>query len=268
MRPSPEWLAGLVAAIAVSGACGQSAGSDDPLSEGSPQVSYNLAWERDEVLEHEGGGWETTTNLGYEVRVERAYVVSYSLQLVPCRDQGSSAAGALLRRFAQALDPVRSAWAGHGDDDDVSTVLGVVEPLHDLGSRSVREAPLGDTPYCQIHYLVARADHYVSQRPLDVDIERLSIHLSGTWKHAEDDLETAFRVEDSAAFGVLVDLVDLGLDRFDADTNLELTLTRSSATLFDDIDFADGENVTEGDIARAVVRAMVEGAVFEARLIE
>lgn len=265
----PDRSFGIAFALAVGVvSCADSGAHEHTHPEGAFDVRYSLAW-NDAGVSRTGDGWQTTTDLGYLVRVDRGWLVSYSIQLVPCAaptEVEANRASRALRRIWAAISPIGTAWAGHGNDSDVSIVLGTAESFAqpvEWSATTVR----GEGAYCTLHYLVARADDELLSGAQSLDLDRLSLVIEGAWS-ADGSEWTDLSVESSTGFGALVPLSDVAAPGATAPDlvgagPIDVRLERQLATLFDGIDFAGnrgdntGEPASNDDIARAVVRSAV-----------
>ena len=183
-----------LAALALLGACPVShgggpleAGPNDGLELGESLV-YALDWDQDGVTFQETG-WSTVNDLGFEFELYQGFATTYSLELVPCDPVTAADAGLgdLVERVLQWVGP-RRAHAGHGGAPFNPTRLGqsMVEAIHlaeEVVSPSMTAQP---TPYCQFHYLVARAHGGTQQMPEVIDMLGQSVVFRGRWRRGED----------------------------------------------------------------------------------
>ena len=246
----------LVAATLL-GACGDDVAPESTAEQTPGTVSYSLEWDTSGVEPHHDGGWSVITDLGYEVAFESGWLVTYSVQLVPCTTARSPVRQTIDRALA-ALNPFQTAWAGHGDDNDVSTTVGIIEDLAGPTSQLRDQLPMGETEYCGLHYLVARADDEVTERPEGVDLDRLSLRADGSWTSPDGTTNGEFSIATSTGFGVILDLPGGAI--IGDDDAPELAITRTLSASFDGVDF---ESASLVDVERALVRALVESAQVE-----
>lgn len=251
-----------VAVLACLAACGDGAATaeEEVLPQEVGTTAYTLAWDTTGVAADDDG-WTVVTDLGYQVRLDAGWLVNYSVQLVPCEiAKAESRAVEFMRAALRGLNPIQTAWAGHGDDNDVTTVFGVVEDLAHPLSTTSPDVALGETDYCSLHYLVARADQEVVERPEDVDLERLSLTFSGAWSNEEGTESGEFDIATAVGFGVILALPeDMVLGSEDA---AHFVITRHLDEVFAGVDFATSDSE---DLERAVVRAIVESATLTVR---
>ena len=237
------------------GGCGDDVAQADDVREPGT-VAYALDWDT-EGLRQTDIGWSVTNDLGYDVTLEAGWLVTYSVQLVPC-ETARLRAGEWLREALAALNPIQTAWAGHGDDNDISTTIGIIDDLAAPATTLRDGIALGETEYCSVHYLVARADEDVVERPDGVTLDRLSLVVSGSYARDSDRVSGEFSIETSTGFGVFRELPD-GVIIGPTDAPM-IRVTRSLAGIFDGVDMA---TVSEIDLERALVRALVESARIE-----
>ncbi|MFT6399122.1 MAG: hypothetical protein ACJAYU_003886 [Bradymonadia bacterium] len=242
-------------------ACGDGVATpDEVIVQAAGTTGYTLDWDLSGAA-LDDDGWSILTDLGYEVRLDSGWLVNYTVQLIPCETaQVESSAVEFMRAALRSLNPIQTAWAGHGDDNDVTTLFGVVEDLAHPLSTTSSDVGLGQSDYCSLHYLVARADQEVVERPEDIELERLSLTLSGSWTGADGLGTGEFELATALGFGVILALPDeLVLGPGDA---AHFVITRQLDEVFAGVDFATSD--TE-DLERAVVRGIVESATLTVR---
>jgi hypothetical protein len=105
-------------------------------------------------------------------------------------------------RALRQLAPVGLARAGHGDDTDVSIAGALVEPLHAPATGRL-SGVRGERPYCQLHYLVARADDETVTGPEAAWMGRLSLVLAGSWRAPGDAAWVPLELVSDAGYGRL-----------------------------------------------------------------
>ena len=142
------WIVSLTMLIS----CGESPVEQELDTETIPgphQVDYHVSWDTSGVA-FSDAGLELTNNLGYDIELTGGYLVFYSTQLVACADEESSE---LVEATSPSIDwgkwwgrliGIRTAYAGHGDEDLDSSVMAqsyienLVEPQSiELGSRTI-----------------------------------------------------------------------------------------------------------------------------------
>lgn len=218
-------------------ACSQE-DAESPLHD----ISYVLTWNTDGV-EFKEDGFSLKNNLGIDVHIDTAYLVLYSTQMVACETNDS-----ILGRIYDWLMP-RIAYAGHGGENRdpsamlIPTVEDVLNPQRlELGSQAV-----SDMLYCQIHYLVGRAEDNAQFLPAEPDLVGTSLYLRGTWSSNDSEDSSEFLVETSTAYGALKYLYpvqsygDEGA-AYELDMNqtgAEVVIERYLATMFDNVDWRE-----------------------------
>jgi hypothetical protein len=211
-------------------------------------VRYVLTWATDGVAREADGAWTVTNDLGYRVRVGRGWVTSYSTELVECP------------KDAAAWFPFPSlAFAGHlaGTPNPAAVKPMRVESLLRPADAEAGVVTLAPQPYCQLHYLVARAGHDSPGLPAELDMVDTTLHVEGTYRAADAAGDTAFTIHSASAYGQLFPLhVDTGRE------GAEVVLRRRLAAMFDGVDFA---RMPEKTIALQILRALVDHVAVEVR---
>ena len=215
---------------------GGSGGESASAAEGAllRGTTWSLTWDKARITPAEGGGWTTTTDLGYRVHVTSGWLVDYSVSLGLCatgdQDGGASALARLFR--------VRSARAH--EDGNASTID--LQHAEDLtGSLEPRQPWSAGFPaerYCRVHWLAGRGDARVDS-PDGVDLQGLSLVVAGTWERDGERRDLA--VSTWWPQGYLVDLDTLVIAKAPDDGEARvahITVKRSLGTLFDGIDLA------------------------------
>lgn len=230
-----------VAVLALATAACRSTAPAAPAATPAPHaVRYTLTWaEGDVTPAGDGGAWTVTTNVGYRVRVARGWVTSYSTELVEC-PRAADAGGLGGWPFAPA-----AAWAGHnaGTPNPAAVKPMQVESLTDPAPHDAGTVLLAPQPYCQVHYLVARAGHDSPGLPRDLDMVDVSLHVEGTYRApdaAADAPEATFTIHTAAAYGQLFARAgdpptDLRVDP--GRGGLAVEIRRRRSRLFDGVDF-------------------------------
>ncbi len=170
------------------------------IVEGS--LTYELVWSLDGVERLEQGGWRVETDQGYTVEIKRGYLVSYTVDLVDCA-RLSSTQGSVWQMW------LPKAWAGHDDEPSPAAVApSRVEAIHALEDVRIPSLMPGSVRYCLGHYLVGRADDETLDLPRDVDLNRTSLWVEGSWRISGEEEVHTFVVETALAAGVLEDLLE------------------------------------------------------------
>lgn len=221
-------------------------------------VEFVLAWDRSRVAERTDG-FEVSTDLGYTVRVRRAYLLQYSAALVDCSGVGGDVwddVEVALRWLVESS----VARAGHGDAEDASSVtaptyldLVATGPEKVYGARAFDEAR-----YCRFHHLVARAydDEIVAGAPADLALDGATVYLEGSYRSPGASEFQNFSVQTSVNYGALVDLPDALVGTLEGQA-VTITLRRDLGSLFDGLAFDELETLDE-DIGRQVLRNLVK----------
>ncbi len=249
-------LASLAAAAAVfvvqlTGSCERDrdgASTSSPMAQGlgASSVRYRTRWDWGRAVPDEHG-FRVVSDRGITVHVERGYVTAHGLALVPCR----------MPRAALGLSlAVPMAHAGHDGVRDASAAPPRVESLA-APATTDEVIALPSTRYCQLHYLVARADRHTRALPGDVPMDRVSVHLEGTYQLPGARDARPFSIHSAMAHGVLLELDPRAPSRTGA---LEVVLTRRLDTLFDGLEFESASDVQR---ASAILTNLMAGARLE-----
>ncbi len=204
-------------------------------------AAYHLTWHLDGASVGDDGALQWTTDLGYDVRVDRAYVVAYRVSLAQCDD----------------AEPTAYVW--HGEDIDPSSAGNLVEAA---GAAAVAplEVEFDPATYCRVHYLVARADGGTSTLPDDANMDSASLVLSGAFAAPGSDAWQPLSIATGEATGVLEALADTTVDisATSLPARAAVQIDRSVGTLLDgarlDID-------TPADVAWQALRNLRENTV-------
>ena len=132
------------------------------------QVSYDLLWSEEDPSS------DTVVNhLGFTVSIELAYLVHYSMQLVPCREDISA---------RHSLWSPWTAVAGHGDDNDASvSSVPVVEAIHARAPHALGTVSFSPNTYCGLHYLIGPATPSAEGLPEALSMVDRSVYVRGHW---------------------------------------------------------------------------------------
>ncbi len=207
------------------------------------------------------GSWSVTNDLGYRVRVARGWITSYSMELVECPKE-SREDDVTPFALVAALLGGRAAWAGHlsGTPNPAAIRPLQVESLTDLANRDVGAVTLAPQPYCQLHYLVARAGKDSPGLPADLDMVDASLHLEGTYQARDADRATPFTVHTDVAYGQLFDHVVPAGSVLHVDTGREavrVEVRRRRSHMFDHVDFA---RMADRQLALRILTSLVDDA--------
>ncbi len=226
-------------------------------AEAPDTVRYRLTW-RTEGAERTAEGWVVESDLGYRVTLSEGWLVTHSVQLVPCQTAMRQE-----RSWLRFLG-IGTAWAGHGgdldpaavDDPYVESLLDADEPL----LFGFREMP--GTSYCRVHYLAGHAmDRTVRNLPEAPDLLGTSLWLRGAWSRG--GRSGAVEVTTGLAYGGFRDLAEAPAEPpFELTSGAEVVVERDLAGLFDGVAL---DAVEPEALGRAVLRNLVVGAVFYTR---
>ena len=190
------------------------------------EVTYDLAWDLD------GSALQSLqNNLGYQVEIETAYLVHYSVQLIPCAEESSVTAAV----FAPWI-----AIAGHGDENDPSmSPIPVVEALHGQEPLSLGTVQMTPNRYCGVHYLIGRANVASDGLPPEVSLVDRSLYVRGHW-HKEGGQVTAFEWETELAYGAFREI-----PADSPEGAIRWLVTRTPDALFQDVDFEESSDTQQ-----------------------
>ena len=182
------------------------------------QVSYDLLWSEEDPSS------DTVVNhLGFTVSIELAYLVHYSMQLVPCREDISA---------RHSLWSPWTAVAGHGDDNDASvSSVPVVEAIH------ARAAHWAQCRSVRIPIVVCITSSDQPRHPLKDCLRRsrwwtVRCTFAGT---GVPKINPGFRL-------VVLELAYGALRALPSDSPsgaIDIRVTRHLSSLFNDIDFIE-----------------------------
>jgi hypothetical protein len=233
-------VAGLLVSWLTSGCQHQAAA---PKAAAAHHVRYQLDWAVDHVERAAtGSSWEVVNDLGYRVHVNRGYVVSYSMELVECpRDVAATPVARLGTLLWSAVEA--TAYAGHSTGTPNPAAIRAMQ-VESLTAPTVRDAGvvmLSAQTYCQVHYLVARANRDASGLPAEIDMVDSSLHIDGTYQAPGGSAEVPFTVHTAAAYGALFDHIinssaPIHVDTGDSAT--QVIVRRHLGKIFDAVDFA------------------------------
>ena len=223
-----------------------------PVSSG--EVRYVLDWsEESRALRQEDGRIKMITDLGYDVLLHEAYLVTSRTELVSCETNGQATKG-VLRRFKDWLVSnlaVEEAHAGHGDMPDNVTAVdhSRVEDLLAMETLIWGSRELEGISYCQAHYLAGRADNTSEALPEEIDMTDRSIYLRGTAWFPGSGETVDFEGSTDLSNGVLSTLASKSGKNFVHSGNgsgLEILIVRDLARLLDGVDFATASSAAIG----------------------
>ena len=232
--------------------------SEEEAEQLSHDISYVLTWNTDGV-QFEDTGFSLNNNLGVTVHVDAAYLVLYSTQMVACETNGS-----ILGLIYNWLMP-SIAHAGHGGEnrDPSAMLIPTVEDVSQAERLELGSQTVTDMLYCQIHYLVGRAEENAQFLPLEPDLLGTSLYLSGSWSPAEGADATEFLIETSTAYGALKNLYPQGSfgdesAAYELDMNqtgAEVVIERYLGTMFDNVDWTQ---MSDTAVERKILANIIE----------
>lgn len=203
------------------------------------EVRYRLQWVYGKAVPLTSGqGWRVVTDSGYEVTVTKAAIISYRLQLVEC-DLSSS-----FTNYLGAFGGSQLAYAGHGDDTNLTTVDGpFVESLDSpVNVEAVGLFP-GNQAFCQLHYLVSGKGSE----------SQLTLSVEGTFQREGGDAQ-AFELLSTQNHGNLVELPQVKQKPGHA---IVVQVTRNLGQLFDNVNFEqDSDNTMTWRILDSLVNSL------------
>lgn len=267
MRSLPTSSA--VLAIALAASLGGCATEARPPGLYADEVTYLLRWDRSHVDVLPEGGLALTNDLGFEVRLDRGYLVQDSATLVDCEGVGGdvwdSAAALLRAAFLPAI-----ARAGHGELDDPSavirpTVLDLVGADADARFGAV---PFPEARYCRLHFLVTGVydPATLEDAPPDLDLVLMTLYLEGAARGIGEEAWAPFEVRSTLADGVIVDLPDV-LEGTTEGSAALVVIERDLGAMFDGVDFASPD-LSDDAIARSVLHRLDHDARVSVRVDE
>lgn len=206
---------------------------DEPTGEGLwvERVTYAQDWIWDEsaVQLTEGGGFSLTTDLGYEVQVELAWLTTYTVALVPCPEPVEEDPFATLGDWL-----LPTAHAGHSGELDPSAMEDAF--VEDFSAPQTTTLGTVEHPaalYCRVHVLSAAAPED-AQGTAPAGAEGTTLLLEGRARGPEATEWTDISVDTSLANGTFVDLpLSLPLEG-----SMAVTVHRRLDTLLDGIDWS------------------------------
>jgi hypothetical protein len=171
------------------------------------------------------GTLTVVTDLGYTVRLERAYLVSSSVEIFACPTLGRR-----LSRWA-----VGSAEA-HAPGSPTRLGTALVEPLTGGAPAAIPLGAIRPPPdrYCRVVYTASAADPDAVGLPADLEVAGKTVYLAGTFQRGPAD-PRPFTVSSSAPFTVEATLGDA--DLFAARPQATLAVRKQADHWFDGVDF-------------------------------
>ena len=213
------------------------------------EVRYTLDWQWGEAKRHSAGGWQVSTDLGYEVHVTGGRLVTRNLELIPCHSVPQQSAQAGVARWFLPVP----ALAGHSSltPNESKISRSYEEDLSAPGKTFLEGRTVTDPEYCRAHYLIAR--------PTGSGPGTLALEVEGGWSRGAGGGSQPFSIRSPVAYGQFLGLHSSeggNLARRMIVGGIDLTVRRSLDTMFDGVDFANGNLDAAG--AR-IMRTVVAG---------
>ncbi|HQY64287.1 MAG TPA: hypothetical protein PK141_22970 [Polyangiaceae bacterium] len=216
--------------------------AESPPGLTAASARYVLRWDRSGTAPAPAGppgAFMVTSNLGYEVRVDRGFVVDTSASLVDCLGPGGdvwrSAGERAASRLATALLGV--AHAGHSQAVDPSSLARAT--LTDLtaadGDIVAGETRFPEARYCHVHLVIAGGagpSPYTATFP-NVDTTRATLYVRGSWRRAGGEPHP-FELHSTSVDALLVALPAVVEGSLSGRAAV-VVLERRLATMFDDV---------------------------------
>jgi hypothetical protein len=219
------------------------------------------AWTPAGAEQTAAGGFRTTTDEGYTVVIDEAWLVNYAVTLVPCEESEA---------VALRLLGIGTAQAHHGEFEDPSQLEPVlVEPFADPQPTTTElgRSTFPGASYCGVHWLIARGDD-TSLAPDGSSAADRAVHLTGSWHRGDE--RGVILIDTSLAQGMLRTLDEVHVVGTGAEALI--TIERQLGTMFDGIDFATANpNLVDWEVVSNLVEQssvriegidLVDGATF------
>jgi hypothetical protein len=209
---------------------------------GEGTITYDLTWDRDAVSLG-SDGWNIQTASGVLVTVNSGFLTTRTMQLGACNHSHVGWLRRITGLFGTAV-----AAAGHdsGEVDPALLEANHTEDLATVVAATVGTVTVSEPSFCTAHWAVARHQDLSSNATIDV---------AGTWSVDGSD-PVRFRFVATSAWGGETQL----LDESGVATHVELgqpirvAAHRKLSTMFDDVNFASGDEQSAGEaiLARLV----------------
>lgn len=199
---------------------------------GERRVVFSLEWDLTGTERSaDGAALVVRTDLGYRVWLQRGFLASHPLDLVECAEPVPPLAR--LAAGAAALLAPAPAWAGHVLSLNPSAFRpATVESLPAAAPTTSTRVLVAGRRYCELNYLVARADAGASGLPDDLAMTGKSLYLEGMFA-APGASPEPFTIATSVTAGRRFALRRPG----DATGDAVVHVRRRMASLFDGVDF-------------------------------
>ena len=216
-------------------------------------LRWVFSWDL-EGVELAEGSWSTTNDQGVTFTVESGWISSYSAALTPCVVETEPEW--VSRGLIERLLGIRTARADHAVEVDPSALAApVLEDLSALQSSDSIPLSFGLMDYCQLHYLVARADAETEDPEPGVRMALVTLLLNGHWSDGEDSGE--LQVESSLNYGALFSLEGIGESPPGGEARIELR--RAAALLFSGV---EPSLLSEAELAWKITKNLVDSTEF------
>ncbi|WP_394842695.1 hypothetical protein LZC95_37185 [Pendulispora brunnea] len=195
-----------------------------------------------------------TTDLGFTVTLQDAYLATGSVEIVPC-------ASAAQRLRLKDFFAVREAHA-HVEGSPTKLGIPVVESLLAAGGTRVHVGTMAPPPnsYCQVRYGIHAADGDAVGLPSDVSMVGKSLYLRGTYSRAGGQ-PVAFEASSSNALEVTASVGETTLSSGGTQSAV-LVVRKVADTWFDGIAF---DTASPDDIARTVLEHVRQSLTISAQ---
>jgi hypothetical protein len=226
------------------------------------RVVYSLEWDVAGLSRPASGvGWEIVTDLGYRVQLDAGYLSSHSVELIEC-DYRPQPLARLVSGLVASLVPA-PAFAGHVLSPNPSAFRTThVESLVAAAPITTSRIVVGGRRYCEVSYLVARAEVSAAGLPGDLDMAGKSLYVAGMYSLPGTAPER-FAIASTVASGGRVGFFAAGHfgddgHRVELDTasgDVVVRIRRRLGSLFDGVDFA---RQPRSDWAHAILANLVD----------
>jgi len=203
-------------------------------------ITWTLGWQLNGASLDGDAPLTMVTDLGYEVTIDKGFVVTSLVSLVPCEaDTG----------LAQAMNWfVSTAHASHPPFNDPSLVdLHAKESFTPPRNAELPTVEFDRRVYCSVYWLIARG-------ATGGDLENTSFRATGNWQR--DGKTGPLSVDTNFARAYIADLPPMRPDAHAAHG----VVNRSIGTMFNGIDL---ETANEYAVGWGVVKNLTDQAEFE-----
>jgi hypothetical protein len=227
-------------------ACASDEVNLEPTNIHPGEVHYILDWTTESRALIQVDGYAKFINdLGFDVTLEEAYLTTSRMEIVSCATNRREARGFVpfIRELWASIWRVSEAHAGHSSLPDNAAALehSVVEDLLMMDELLVGTRSLVDEPYCQAHFLTAKASNTTEALPDALDMTDRTLYVRGQAFAPGSGELIEFEGSTSLGNGVLSSLAYEDSETFvhqGLDGSLEIIVLRDLRTIFDGIDFS------------------------------